>query len=377
MPKICIKCVKEAHLKRLIDTDGIKDVCSLCGKITISIDSENERFIQLAKALVRYHYSEWDYNIHWGGNGYESLFYDDDNIFFEQAINEEAYESIVLNITESPVYEAYDEGVSIFAGYTDGEQNMLLQSIKTDLDSGLLKISERLKTENYFHFEGEIKNILKVYSEVAENILPETQLLYRARVGYEEKKRNTSLGFEMEDNYTPYTGKDIAAPPPNLASNGRVNRTGVSFLYCATDKYTAISEVRPHPGDRVSLCILSLSQSVKIFDLSDSGLMNFFENDKKLDEYKIFNTLGQLLNKTIAPSERLHYNITQLIADCIRQMNFDGILFSSTVGGGKNLVLFDQSIAVQVTGKGEVVVIGNVKYEYQQEILVNDNDCYE
>jgi hypothetical protein len=263
--------------------------------------------------------------------------------------------------------------VSVFSGYDEnGMQNMLLQAIKTDFDFGILKISEELKTKNYFYFEKDIKEILEKYLNVAEKVLQKDELFYRARKGFKDRKRNISRGFEAEYNYTPY--EDMNAPPPNLASNGRVNRTGVSFLYCATNEYTAISEVRPQPEDRVSLCTFSLNKEVKVFDMSDSWLINFFESDKKLDEYRPLNTLGSLLNKTIAPSERIHYNITQLIADCIRQMKFDGILFNSTIGQGKNLVLFDQNLAVQIKGTEKVIVVNSVKYQYQEEVLVNSDD---
>jgi hypothetical protein len=350
-------------------------MCSENGQV---IDSEDNRFFKLTKALVRYYFSEWDYNHHWGGDGYESLFYGKDNRFFERsrAKSDDDYEAIVLSITEGPVYGDYDKDVSIFAGYTDGEQNTLLRAVSTDLDPHILHISERLKSENHFNLEGDIKAILEEYRDVASLLLKENMVLYRARVGFREKKRSFSMGFETEFHYTPYKGSEIGAPPPHIATSGRINRAGVSFLYCATEKFTAISEVRPHPGDRVSLAKILLNSDAKVFDLSSTQLLAYFENDEKLDKFKPLNTLGFLINETIPPSERIRYSITQLISDCIRQLGFEGIAFNSTVGDGKNIVLFDQGITSQDESGAEVVNVESVEYKYRNEKLVNEDDIY-
>ncbi|MBK8102727.1 MAG: RES family NAD+ phosphorylase [Cellvibrionales bacterium] len=282
-----------------------------------------------------------------------------------------------MSITEGPVYEDYDKGISIFSGYdADSNQNPLLQSISTDLDRKILNIEQRLKVENYFNLEDGIKNILEKYRDTASTPIINNTFLYRARVGYKEKKRSIALGFETEFHYVPYKNSEISSPPPNLAMSGRVNRAGVSFLYCATDKYTAVAEVRPHPGDRVSLAKLCIKEDVQVYDLSDTKLLYFFESDEALDNYKPLNTLGVLMNKTIPPAERSHYSITQLISDCIRQIGFDGIMFNSTVGAGKNIVLFDRAVIEQVHDAAEVVLIESVKYEYSQEIIVTDEEIY-
>lgn len=378
MAHICIFCVKDHHLKDLIRKEGGSGQCSMCGENGQVIDTERHRFFQLTKALVRYYFSEWDYNEHWGGDGYESLFYGDDNRFFDEsrAKSEEDYEAIVQSITAGPVYEDYEKGVTVFAGYTDGMQNMLLKAVYADLDPHILHISERLKTENHFDLEGEILEILEKYRDVASLILDKNMILYRARVGVKEKKRSFSMGFETEFHYSPFKGEEIGAPPPYIANSGRVNRAGVSFLYCATEKYTAISEVRPHPGDRVSLAKFLLRRETRVFDLSSTLLLYFFESDEMLDKLKPLNTMGFLINETIPPSERIRYSITQLIADCIRQLGFEGIAFNSTVGVGKNIVLFDQGITSQDESSAEVVNIESVEYRYRNENLVNDDDIY-
>ncbi|PSU56084.1 RES family NAD+ phosphorylase [Photobacterium phosphoreum] len=379
MSLICIKCVKDKHLKKLIENKGSLSRCTICSEDNIkTIDYENDDFFQLVKAVLRYNYSEWEYNTHMGGDDYEDLFYGDENIFFniERAISVEVYEDFVLNIIGGSAYEDYDRGISIFSGYNDGMQNMPLRSIKSSVDNEILKISSRLKTENYFLLESELLAILKKYKEIAEKQYDADSLFYRARVGTEEQKRCISLGFESENHYTPYSCDKISCPPPQYASAGRINRPGVSFFYCATNIYTAVSEVRPHPGDYVSVGKFSLNHKVKLFDLSDSQLINFYSNDQLLDSYIPFHTLTILINKVIPPSERQHYSITQLIADCIRQLGFDGILFSSTVGDGKNIVIFDANVMKYTSDEQCVLKIEKVQYEYGVVPLIKEDEAY-
>lgn len=365
---ICKDCVKDKRYKLLIEQNDTIGNCTCCGKQNSVIDADSNEFIQMTKALIRYHYSEWDYNEHFGGDRYGSLFYENNNIFLNNKnfINSDIYDKLINMIESFEVYEDYDKGVSIFAGYYEGQQNPLLYSIKKDLDSSILKIEKKLKEENYFHFEEEITKILQIYLDNCTKSIKTGDAFYRARIGFLDKKRSIFGGFEGEMVYVPYSNSQIGAPPPYLAGFGRINRAGVSFLYCASDKYTAISEIRPHPGDFVSIGKFILNKDCLIFDLTEIQFLNFYICDEKLDGFKQLNTLTELLQKVIPPSERQAYNITQLIADCIRKLDFDGILFPSSVGQGDNLVLFNPTNMDYTFDDAEVVEVSEVKYEYHQ-----------
>jgi hypothetical protein len=377
--QVCVECVKDKNIKQLIIKKSSKNTCTLCGEEHLSIDFEDSDFISLVKAVLRFNFSEWEYNRHWGGDGYECLFYGEDNVFFKQerAMFEETYEELVLAITEGPVYEDYDKGISIFSGYGSNHmQNTLLESIKSSSDRSLVDLANRLKYENYFKVEEELLKILDKFTAVAEVILEQGATFYRARVGVSDKKRTSGTGFSTECHFTPYTEGDIGSPPPLMASAGRINRPGVAFFYCATDKYTAVAEVRPHPGDNVSIGKFRLLNKSKIFNLSESQLLHFYSSDKSLDAYIPLNTLSKYMNKVIPPSERQQYSFTQLIADCIRQMGFDGILFNSTVGNGENIVLFDPSIFSYTNEDAEVVEVEKIKYTLKPLKLISNDERY-
>lgn len=378
MPLICTICAKEPHLKALIELDGEEGICDICEEKEVVLSSLSNRFFQLCKALIRFNFSEWDYNHHWGGDGLESLFYGDENLFFNEsrAVSKDIYEELTNEISQGEVYEDYNKGVTIFAGYFDGQQNGLLRSIRTSHDPKLLSISKRLLTENHFNLEDELRNILLGFGDVTTTTLQAGQVLYRARTGYTARKSRLDVGFETEYHYGPYIGDDIGAPPPSIASAGRANRTGVSFLYCATNEQTAIAEIRPHPGDRVSVGGFQLKREMKAYDLSQSHLLHYFATDELLDTYVVLNTLRILMNKTITPAERSQYSITQLIADCIRQLGYDAVMFASTVGTGTNTVVFNSADAEHIDASAKVYLIDKVEYTSSSEKIVNIDQDY-
>jgi RES domain-containing protein len=364
---LCTECAKDIRLKKLIQNFNIQGVCACCGNTKYILDTDTNEFRQMIKALIRYHYSEWDYNEHWGGIGYGKLFYEDDNIFFNKQNfkDNEVYDELINRIECFEVYEDYDKGVSIFAGHNELGQNPLLRSIKSNLDYSIIEIEDKLKNENYFKFEDKIAQILSKYSDICKSQIEKNIEFYRARVGYKDTK-NSILGggFEGEIIFEPYSNSEIGAPPPYLAGFGRINRAGVSYLYCATDKYTAISEIRPHPGDIVSIGKFIVNKELSIFDLTERQFLKFYNCDESLHNFRKLNTLTELMQKVIPPSERQAYNLTQLIADCVRKLNFDGILFPSSVGNGENLVVFNPDYMDYTYDDAEIVEIKEVNYEY-------------
>lgn len=372
---ICIDCVKDVRYKKLISGINTKDICTCCQKKNYVIDTDSNEFIQMTKALIRYHYNEWDYNHHFGGVDFINLFEKDDNIFLNKLnFNDiEVYEELLERINNIEVYEEFDEGVSLFAGYYDGEQNPLLESIRSIQDNSIINIKNKLITENYFKYEDELTKILHRYSTDCKITIEKAKEYYRARIGFAKKKRDfSSFDFETEMVYEPYSNSEIGAPPPHLAGDGRINRIGVSYLYCATDQYTAIAEIRPHPGDIISIGKFIVNEDLSVFDLTASQFVNYYKSDKDLADYKQLNTFTELLQKVITPSERKSYNITQLLADCIRKLNFDAILFPSSVSNGENLVVFNPEKMQYTYNDAQVVQVNKVGYDYIKRMSIKD-----
>ena len=255
MVNLCSNCAKSHQLMRLIQEIGTKvRKCQICGGIDIkAVDCESNDLTQLFKALIRYHFSEWDYNTHFGGSCIESLFFQENPILnYNERIKEELLEEAILTLIAN-VYEKYDSGVSLYAGYGEnGDQNFLLRSIKTDFDNRLKSVNSALTEMNYFLIENQGIELVNQYLPKLEIFINTSSEYHRARIGYEEDV-SPFWGWGEEREYRPYSEHAISSPPPQNAKSGRMNREGVSFLYLATDSETAIAETRPHPGQKISL----------------------------------------------------------------------------------------------------------------------------
>lgn len=141
--------------------------------------------------------------------------------------------------------------------------------------------------------------------------------------------------------------RDLDKPPASVASDGRANPVGISYLYCADDKITAVTEVRPSTGSIVFIAKLITSKSLKLLDLTCPRKMfsafQFADSDSKLalELIVLLERLSEELSIPVAESRHLNYLPTQFFCEFIKSQNlFDGIIFSSSFTDKKNLVFF-------------------------------------
>jgi hypothetical protein len=362
-----------------VSEHGSSGACSACNKKTISVKTDDENFAMLFKALIRYHFSEWEYNRHLGGDNLECLFYQENPILnFYPETDLAVFEQVILSIIEGRAYEDYEKGVSLFAGYTeDGIQAGILMALKKEESGILRKISRGLESNNYYDYEDELLSIMKPFSEKIKKTIIEGMTLYRARSGVKQEKSSIQTGYEAEKHYQPFCDGDIAAPPTRLAKGGRINRDGVSFFYGATNFETAISEIRPHPGDKVSVGKFTTNKEITLADFSENKLIHYFQSDKSLDEEFVFlNSVNIYLNRLVTPSAKSHYSITQLIADILRRLGFDGVTFNSTVGDGNNVAIFYPQHVSYDESYRQVVNVCSLSYEFEDTPLIDEDGVY-
>lgn len=371
MPNICLNCVEETSLKRLIEEYGIDDSeCEICRISSKTIDAGNNSFQQLFKALIRFHYNEWEYNHHWGGDRFEEILSKKNPILNHKSINDEDGFQYVIDVATERPYENYDKGVTLYEG--EG----ILRSIKSSSHPKFSEIEKRLQVENHFSVEPEMIQLLEKFKGAIDAAISDSTEFTRARIGFKNTKLPLDWGFEPEYHYEPYSKSEIAAPPPRLSSAGRVNRQGVSFFYAATNVETAIAEVRPHPGDLVSIGCFKTTKSLILADFTESRIEKFSLSDQLLDDFLIIHTVNTYLNKVVPPSERERYSVTQLIADTLRHLGYDGIKFISTVGSGHNVVFFEPNIMEFIPGKSAVFEVKQLSYDLVPKKVIDDSSEY-
>ncbi|SFB11254.1 RES family NAD+ phosphorylase [Clostridium frigidicarnis] len=133
----------------------------------------------------------------------------------------------------------------------------------------------------------------------------------------------------------------------------------------ASDIDTAIAEVKPSAGHYVSLGefeIIGELDYLHIVDFYNIDFYNFAKSDNDIGNYIFLKTLNEKLS---LPNPDKKYDFTQVIADALILLRFDGIKFESSVGKGHNLVLFNYHSASYVKYSHKAVFINEVKYKVQ------------
>jgi len=206
---------------------------------------------------------------------------------------------------------------------------------------------------NSFPEHDELSRLLSFLSiETAE----ELQTLYRARIN---------------KNFKLYPLDKMGAPPTDLATAGRANPFGISYLYVASNANTAISELRPHKGDSVTVADFHLNTRLKLIDLRSprNTVSPFRYSDDELEmihkKLGLLVRLGEELTKPVAQDvAHLEYLSSQYICEFIKFKGYDGVIYKSSLGDGDNYAIFnsDHLSAASVNG----YKVGEIKVHFEE-----------
>lgn len=362
MPTVCTCCAKDPALIRILLNKGQQvERCTLCSTAHAqAIDTKSIEFKGVFRALIRLHFSEWQYNTHHGGVELLTLF-DTDNPILRHDLRPDDLEDAILPALEEG-YESAGCPISIYAGYdSDGRQNKLLMPMPQSDEHRLVSLRRRVASTNHFLLEDVVRSLLEPHRASLQHEVARGTELHRARIGVQDSQEDV-LSFCTE--YFPYGATQLGAPPQLVANSGRLNRTGVSFLYLASERSTAINEVRPHPGHRVSTGSFRSMTDLKVADFSGLKIEDFSGSDALLDEYWLLRSIDNAFSLPVPPEERARYMLTQLLTDGTRHLGFDGVAYRSSVGQGTNYAFFDPSSWEYIEGSGQAVRVDRVDYHH-------------
>lgn len=364
MTPICSNCAIDPALRRFLQEHGKpRRMCKLCGESGgFSVSPRMKRYQNLFKALIRLHYSEWEYNRHMGGtDSLEELFYQDNHIM-RWPMDALKLEPFLLEMLDD-VYPDPDKGVSLFAGYdANGQLTGVLRSLQSESSDYVPGFFWRLQRENYWNVEKDAETALAPLLAQLVNVVPEDSRFWRARIGYRVRAEGGQFdGFVgFETFYSPYEKAAISSPPPIDCGAGRLNRHGESLLYLASDANTALAEVRPSTGQEVSLGRFHSSRALNVVDFNKLDIYDFCKNDRTLTNYIELRNLGERFSAAVPPNRRQQYSLTQLCAHLVRKLGYDGIVFQSSLAEGKNLVVFEPEVFSYEEDSGEVHLVTSV-----------------
>jgi RES domain-containing protein len=135
-------------------------------------------------------------------------------------------------------------------------------------------------------------------------------------------------------------------PLRDRAHEGRVNPKGIPCLYMATDPDTAMMEVRPWAGSVLTLAQLILLRDITVVDCTIETHFELPAPSQQQLESNNWYVLNEAFSYPVTRNDDVaDYAPTQYLADVFRNKGYDGILYKSSFGDGKNLALFDINAA--------------------------------
>ncbi len=172
----------------------------------------------------------------------------------------------------------------------------------------------------------------------------------------------------------PLNHVDMGKPPQKLATLGRANPYGISYLYLSQTQDICIKEIRPNNGDTISIAKFGVTKQLEVLDLrSPREKISFLSlgSSNYVDILKLVSLLETFADELSLPvlpnNSQREYIPTQFISEFFKTHgNKDGIIFNSSYGSGYNLVLFDD-IYCHCDSKHEVefVKIKGINFEHE------------
>jgi len=171
--------------------------------------------------------------------------------------------------------------------------------------------------------------------------IPQGQVLWRAAQGYVAEE-----GVHPHDVFFLESIKPLSIermkPLRDRAYEGRVNPKGVPCLYLATDSETAMMETRPWAGSVLTISQMILLKQVIVVDCTLPATFNLDVKTQEQLESNSWYVLNEAFSLPVFQAEDVaDYAPTQYIAEAFRAAGYGGIMYTSQVGNGKNIALFD------------------------------------
>ncbi|MGR3179978.1 MAG: RES domain-containing protein [Candidatus Anammoxibacter sp.] len=332
----CPNCFTHAFLKDfIIDSSKQNGKCSFCSSKRNFPLCSPASLIDLFQPLFDL-YTEKS-----GGRFLDELLQDDWNVFSE---NLDKKKSLKL--------------VAKIAGKDDLNLKRFISTLVLNnafIDKWDAFTSE-LKHENRFFPKKAIKttHLSELFNYL---IMPKEQspkYVYRARINHQ------SIALPIAEMGTPPFGK---------SKDGRANPKGISYFYGASDEKTAIAETRPYKSENVCVAKFKVNKRISLIDLRDpkSTISPFGLDDDSLsllyqEHMPFLGHLGDALSKPVLPYKKeLEYLPTQYLCELVKDSNFNGIVFKSSLEKGNNYVIFDDSFLVGTKVETFIVLTTTVK----------------
>ena len=195
-----------------------------------------------------------------------------------------------------------------------------------------------------------------------ERAVEKGEIFWRSQRGCQLNSVGSASGAYDENRMKPETWP---------VREGRVNPSGIPYLYLATDKKTAVAEVRPMAREHVTICQIEATRGLRLLDCSWPADVRFLGGPSFGSIEAIWWEIDRLYSKPVRENtEPLDYLTTQVLSEYFRSQKYDGVQYNSGLEAGKNLALFDLSAGDVVGDTCQVVQVSGITLELDESPLL-------
>lgn len=181
-------------------------------------------------------------------------------------------------------------------------------------------------------------------SQHRRKIFPSQRILWRAQRGHAWVSIDDTSDAEVPG---PHEANRMT-PLRHCAREGRVNPKGIPCLYLNDHRDTAMAEVRPWLSEAISVAQFRTVRPLTLIDcrseVSASSRIDWLFSPPPQEQFEsvAWDSIGQAFSTPVTTDDSTaDYSPTQIIAEALRKVGFDGIVYQSMLGPGANIALFD------------------------------------
>jgi len=342
MSLICLNCVSDTALHKLLSGKTTDANCSYCKKSGLTIE-----MIDLAEIVDKYlreyccfgeeirRFDRDDDNVEYVQEGYplNELLQEELEIEYEPAIDLEK-----ILVEKDPAN--YGDGDSQFYDRFQNYERKRLSSF--EYDEIWREFSDGIKHERRFFHEttrSKLELIFGIQNSAIASELPIIEVGRDTPIKDISRARRADSETEAEiflDN----PERELSAPESKKATAGRMNPAGIVMFYGALSENTAIAEIRPSVGSLAVVAQFKMTRKLRLLDLSRIGsgfTGSLFDPayENRTARLQFLRSFHALIARPIQPcDELLEYLPTQAVAEYISSiLNLDGILYASAQVG--------------------------------------------
>lgn len=363
----CAECFVDPYLKDFIEQDGQIGECSYCDAQGVKCINDWGLSDLFDNLLALYDPLEIGFNSVPGDSSWDfdnslAELVDEDWRIFSDSFPSSRRDDLLDNIFNGAMSpkEKYSSGVPVRDQWARREESFAYVGVVELWD----KFASHIKRHRRFVFLSRDQDLLEGIDDPKEWLpsflndirceIPQNGEVFRAR------------REELSQQRFPIT--EMSAPPADRAPAGRANSSGIPVLYAALDRDTVVAEVRPWKGATVSVARGVAKRPLQLVDLAEipylvHGPFAYQNITDEVEKLHMVLRLASELARPLSPYESdIEYIPTQYLTEVVRAAGFDGMVYPSAMGKGKNLVIFDPD-AVQLV-EIDYVEIKDVSYRY-------------